>query len=122
MAAALRVHFGSEWTTSILNSFGIHSTVCDEFNNNQKRKHDRDSAHKISLKYKKQQLMTRYDQQTVKCSPDSSYGNNPSEPDVLCDELKCMTLQRISGTPAGTKYYVVTAVLLNFIIMHQYCR
>ena len=52
MAASSRVQFGSEWTTSILNSFGIHSTVCDEFNNSWKRKHDRDSAHKISLKYK----------------------------------------------------------------------
>ena len=88
MAAALRVQFGSGWTASILNSFGIHSTVCDEFTNSHKRKHDRDSARKISLKYKKQRLMTRYGQQTVKCSPDSAYGSNPSEPDISCDELK----------------------------------
>ena len=55
MAAALYllVQFGSDWTTSILNNFGIHSTVCDEFFNSRKRKHDRDSARKISVKYKK---------------------------------------------------------------------
>ena len=87
-AALLRVQFGSGWTTSILNSFGIYSTVCDEFTNIWKRKHDRDSARKINLKYKKQRLMTRYGQQTVKFSPDSSYGSNPSEPDISCDELK----------------------------------
>ena len=87
-AALLHVQFGSGWTTSILNSFGIYSTVCDEFTNSRKRKHDRDSARKINLKYKKQRLMTRYGQQTVKFSPDLSYGNNPSEPDILCDELK----------------------------------
>ena len=53
MAAALLVQFGSDWTTSILNNFGIHSTVCDEFFNSRKRKHDRNSARKISVKYKK---------------------------------------------------------------------
>ena len=103
MADSSLVQFGSEWTTSILNSFGIHTTVSGKFNNNQKRKHDRDSAHKISLKYKKQQLMTRCDQQTVKCSPDSCYGSNPSEQDILCDELKwlcreylgCLQVQNI---------------------------
>ena len=84
MAAALRVQFGSGWTTSILNSFGIHSTVYDEFTNSCKRKHNRDNACKISLKYKKQRLMTRYGQQIVKYSPDSSHRSNPSEPDISC--------------------------------------
>ena len=32
--------------------------------------------------------MTRYGQQTVKSSPDPSYGSNPAEPDVPADELK----------------------------------
>ena len=54
MAAALRIQFGPGWTTSILNNFGIHSTASDEFTNSRKRKHDRDSTRKISLKYKKQ--------------------------------------------------------------------
>ena len=88
MAAALHVQFGPGWTTSILNSFGIHSTLCDDFTSSRKRKHDRDSARKISLKYKKQRLMTRYGQQAVKSSPDPSYGSHPAEPDIPCDELK----------------------------------
>ena len=88
MAAALRVQFGPGWTTSILNSLGIQSTLCDKFTNSRKRKHDRDTARKITLKYKKQRLMTRYGQQTVKSTPDPSYGSNPAEPDVPADELK----------------------------------
>ena len=88
MAAALRVQFGPGWTTSILNSFGIQSTLCDKFTNSRKRKHDRDSARKITLKYKKQRMMKRYGQQTVKSSPDPSYGSNPAEPDIPADELK----------------------------------
>ena len=88
MAAALRVQFGPGWTTSILNSFGIQSTVFDKFTSSRKRKHDRDTARKITLKYKKQRLMTRYGQQTVKSLPDPSYGSNPAEPDVPVAELK----------------------------------
>ena len=88
MAAALRVQFGPGWTTSILKNFDIHSTLCNDFTNSRKRKHEQDTARKISLKYKKQRLMTRYGQQAAKCSPDPSYGNNPAEPDISCDELK----------------------------------
>ena len=54
MAAALRVQFGLGWTTSILKSFDIRSTLCDDFTNSWKRKHEQDTARKISLKYKKQ--------------------------------------------------------------------
>jgi len=54
MAAALHVQNGPSWTTSILNSFAIHSTLRNEFTNRCKQKHDKDSARKISLKYKKQ--------------------------------------------------------------------
>ena len=32
--------------------------------------------------------MTRYNQQTVKCLPDPSYGSNPAEPDVPVGKLK----------------------------------
>ena len=32
--------------------------------------------------------MTRYSQQAAKCPSDPSYGNNPAEPDIPCDELK----------------------------------
>ena len=86
--AALRVQFGPGWTTPILSSFGIQSTICDEYTSSRKRKHDRDTARKITLKYKKQRLMTRYGQQTVKSLPDPSYGSNPAEPDVPVAELK----------------------------------
>ena len=86
MAAALHVQFGPGWTTSVLNSFDIHSTLCNEFSNSQKQKHNRDSARKVSIKYKKQRLMTRYGQHTV--PPDQSYGSNPAEPDIPADELK----------------------------------
>ena len=86
MAAALRVQFGPGWTTSILNNFGIQSSLYNEFTNSRKRKHNQDSARKISLKYKKQRLATRYGHQSV--SPDRSYGSNPAEPDVPAGELK----------------------------------
>ena len=69
MAATLHVQFNPGWMTSILNCFGIQSTVFDKYTNSRKRKHDRDNAHKINLKYKKQQLMTHYSQQTVKSLP-----------------------------------------------------
>ena len=85
MAAALCVQFGPGWTTSVL---GIHTTLCDEFTNSRKRKHNRDSVRKISQKYKKQRLVTQYGQQAVKSSPDPSYGDNPAEPDIPPDELK----------------------------------
>ena len=89
MAAALHVQFGPGWTTSILKSCDIHSTLCDDFKNSRKWKHEQDTARKISLKYKKQQLMTRYGQPAAKCPPDPSYSNNLAEPDIPCDELKC---------------------------------
>ena len=107
MAAALRVQFGPGWTTSILNSFGIHSTLCNEFTNSRKRKHDKDSARNISLKYKKQRMMTRHGQQTVKSLPDSSYGSNPAEPDIPCDELKRLCQEYL------TRLQVVKIAMLN---------
>ena len=54
MAAALQVQYGPGWTTSILNNMGIKSSICDEFTNRRKRKHDKDNARKDLLKYKKQ--------------------------------------------------------------------
>ena len=87
MAAALHVQFGPGWMTPILNSFGIQTTICDEYTSSQKRKHDRDTARKITLKYKKRRLMTCCGQQTVKSLPDPSYGSK-AEPDVPVTELK----------------------------------
>ena len=114
MAAALRVQYGPGWTTSILNSFGIHSTLCDEFTNGRKRKHNNDSARKVSLKYKKQRLMTRHYQQAVKSSTDPSYGSNPAEPDIPADELKRLCQEYL------IRIQVVKITLLNFFIVH-YC-
>ena len=41
MAAALQVQYGPGWTTSILNNMGIQSSICDEFTNRRKQKHDK---------------------------------------------------------------------------------
>ena len=54
VAAALWVQYGPGWITSVLNSLGIRSSICDEFTKRRKQKHDKDSARKILLKYKKQ--------------------------------------------------------------------
>ena len=69
-------------------SFGIQSTLCDKYTDSRKRKHDRDTALKITHKYNEQRLMTRYGQQTFKSLPDPSYSSNPAEPDVPVTELK----------------------------------
>lgn len=37
-----------------LNNLGIHSSICDNFTNRRKRKHDNGNAQKILQKYKKQ--------------------------------------------------------------------
>jgi len=55
------------------------------------------------MKYRKQQLMTRYGQQTVKSSPDPSYGSNSAKPDVPVDELKQLHIPGVFETPAGSK-------------------
>ena len=88
MAAALRVQNGPSWTTSILNRMGLQSSICDKFTIGRKQKHDKNTARKVLLKYKKQRLMTRYGQSTVNSSPDTSYGSDPAEPNISADELK----------------------------------
>ena len=60
--------------------------LLDQFTNRRKRKHAKDSARKISLKYKKQRLETRHGSSVIN-SPDSSYGSLPAEPDIPQDEL-----------------------------------
>ena len=105
MAAALRVQYGPGWTTSVLSSLGIQSSICDEFTNRRKRKHDKDSARKILLKYKKQRLMTRYGQPTVNSSPDTSYGSDPAEPDVSADELKRLCQEYLARLQVGDNLY-----------------
>ena len=105
MAAALRVQYGPGWTTPILNNLGIQSSICDDFTNRRKRKHDKDSARKILLKYKKQRLMTRYGQPTINSSPDTSYGSDPAEPDVSVDELKRLCQEYLARLQVGNKTY-----------------
>ena len=73
---------------AILNHMGLQSSICDKFTIGKKRKHDKDTARKVLLKYKKQRLMTRYGQSTVNSSPDTSYGSDPTKPDISADELK----------------------------------
>ena len=89
MAAALRVQHGPGWTATVLLAMGNNTAeldVLDQFTNRRKRKHVKDSARKITLKYKKQRLETRYGSSVVN-SPDSSYGSLPAEPDIDQDEL-----------------------------------
>ena len=101
MAAALRVQYGPGWTTSILMNFGVQSSICDEFTNRRKRKHDKDSARKILLKYKKQRLMTRYGQTAINSSPDTSYGSDPAEPDIPVEELKRLCQEYLARLQVG---------------------
>ena len=89
----------------MLSSLGIQSSICDEFTNRRKRKHDKDSARKILLKYKKQRLMTRYGQPTVNSSPDTSYGSDPAEPDVSADELKRLCQEYLARLQVGDSLY-----------------
>lgn len=88
MAAALRVQYGPGWTTSVLSNLGVQSSIYDEFTNGRKRKHNKDSARKVLLKYKKQRLMVRYGQPALNSSPDTSYSSDPAETDISADELK----------------------------------
>ena len=67
MAAALRVQHGPGWIGTVLTSMGISGQLqlLDQFTNRRKRKHVQDAARKISLKYKKQRLETRYSASVV---------------------------------------------------------
>ena len=88
MAAALRVQHGPGWTATVLLAMGNNTAeldVLDQFTNRRKRKHVKDSARKISLKYKNR-LETHYGSSVVN-SPDSSYGSLTAEPDIDQDEL-----------------------------------
>ena len=103
------VQFGPGWTTSVQNNFGIQLSLCNEFTNSRKRKNNQDSAHKISLKYKKR-LVTRYGHQSV--SPDPS---NPAEPDIPADELKKLCQKYLTCLQVATK-----SSILNFITVHHH--
>ena len=105
MAAALWVQYGPGWTTSVLSSLGIQSSICDKFTNRRKRKHDKDSARKTPLKYKKQRLMTQYGQPTLNSSPDTSYGSDPAKPDVSADELKRLCQEHLARLQLGNNLY-----------------
>ena len=96
MAAALRVQHGPGWIGTVLMSMGIGGQLqlLDQFTNRRKRKHVQDAARKISLKYKKQRLETRYGASVVN-SPDSSYGSLPAEPDISQDELFRLCRERL---------------------------
>ena len=58
MAAALRVQHGPGWTGAVLMAMGNtrELELLDRFVNRRKRKHAKDSARKISLKYKNRGL------------------------------------------------------------------
>ena len=96
MAAALRVQHGPGWTATTLMAMGNtrELDLLDQFTTRRKRKHVKDSARKISLKYKKQRLDTRYGSSVVN-SPDSSYGSLPAEPDVDQNELFRLCRERL---------------------------
>ena len=104
MAVALCIQYGPGWTTSILNNFGIQSSICDNFTTTRKQKQDRDSACKISLKYKKQRSMTSYGPQAINsATTDPTYGSNPVEPDVCADELKRLCQEYLARLQVHTK-------------------
>ena len=67
MAAALRVQHGLGWTATTLMAMGNtrELDLLDQFTTRRKRKHVKDSARKISLKYKKQRLDTHYGSSVV---------------------------------------------------------
>ena len=96
IAAALRIQHGSGWTTTVLRSMGLSDNLelSNQFTIRRKRKHDRDSARKVCLKYKKQRLEARYGSSVVN-SPDSSYGSLPAEPDIPQKELFQLCLERL---------------------------
>ena len=58
MAAALRVQHGPGWIGTVLMSMGIGEQLqfLDQFTNRRKRKHVKDAASKIFLKYKNRGL------------------------------------------------------------------
>ena len=96
MAAALQMQHGSGWTTTVLQSMGLSNELqlSNQFTIRRKQKHNRDSARKISLKYKKQRLEGRYGSSVVN-SPYSSYGSLPAEPDIPQNELFQLCLERL---------------------------
>ena len=104
MAAALRVQHGPGWIGTVLTSMGISGQLqlLDQFTNRRKRKHVQDAARKISLKYKKQRLETRYGASVVN-SPDSSYGSLPAEPDIPQDELFQLCRERLERVQKSVK-------------------
>ena len=56
--------------------------ILAQYTNRKKWKHVKDSARKITLKYKNRGL-----KRVMVNSPDSSYGSLPAEPDIDQDEL-----------------------------------
>ena len=96
MAAALRIQYGSGWTTTVLQSIGLTDDLelSNQFTIRRKRKHNRDWARKVCLKYKKQRLEARYGSSVVN-SPDSSNGSLPAEPDIPQNELFQLCLERL---------------------------
>ena len=56
MATALRIQYGSALTTTVLQFMGVRDDLelSNQFTIRQKRKHDRDLARKVCLKYKKE--------------------------------------------------------------------
>ena len=123
MAAALRVQHGPGWTTSILNNLGVQSSICDKYTIGRKRKHDKDNARKILLKYKKQRLMTRYGQATLNSSPDTSYGSDPAEPDISPDELKRLCQEYLARLQVGgIKHIILLLITTHRCPMRRYIR
>ena len=101
---------------------GIQSSICDEFTNRRKRRHDKDNARKVLLKYKKQRLMTRYGQPVLNSSPNTSYGSDPAEPDISVDELKRLCQEYLAHLQVGDKTYNITNHSAHRCPMRRYVR
>ena len=95
MATALRVQHGPEWLDKIwkkyfsddnetLNRFSNDNETLKTFSNNRKRQHVKDTARKVSEKYKKKRLLSK----NAPTPQDPSYGDAPAEVGPTPDELQ----------------------------------
>jgi len=84
MAAALRVQCGPKWITHVWRTlFHCVGETIDIGSNRRKRKLTLDGARKVLYKYKKRRLLSK----SQHIQDDTSYGDNPVEPDISFDEL-----------------------------------
>ena len=95
MATALRLQLGPDWVaTTWQRQFDDPDEVMVQFGRSRKRKHEVDSARKVTGKYNRQRLAKRYQitevTSRVTSQPDHTYGKNSAEPDLEPAALKTL--------------------------------